>query len=100
MWFLCPGQTILGHRYRLIVISADFKNRGLLERMELSGLASGRIMAPVQAYGFTPEEIERGEVPPFLSEVLEREAVVVKREAPSLKTETLSRDPLPARDRN
>ncbi len=40
----------------LVVISADFAGMDLRQRLELLGLAAARIMEPVQALGYTPEE--------------------------------------------
>ncbi|MBI2832534.1 MAG: nucleotidyltransferase domain-containing protein [Chloroflexi bacterium] len=71
------GNQHEGSDLDLVVISEDFSQLGLLERMELLGLAAGRLKEPIQAYGFTPEEIESGALPPFLKEVLEHEAIAV-----------------------
>lgn len=64
------GTHHAGSDLDLVVVSKDFSNMGLLERMELLGLAAGRVREPIQAYGFTSDEIEGGLVPSFLSEVL------------------------------
>ncbi len=71
------GRAHAGSDIDLIVISADFKKMNLLERMEILGIASGRIGEPVQSYGFTPDEVESGLIPPFLSEVLKFEAIPI-----------------------
>ena len=71
------GRSHEGSDIDLIIISSDFGNMGLLKRMETLGAASGRIMEPVEAFGFTPEEIDKGELPPFLSEILEKEAIAL-----------------------
>jgi uncharacterized protein len=42
----------------LIVISNDFQPLNLRERLELLGLAAGRIMEPIEALGYTDEELE------------------------------------------
>lgn len=54
----------------LIIISNDFRKMNLRERLEILGIAAARIMKPVEAKGYTPEEIEV--VPPasFLREIL------------------------------
>jgi hypothetical protein len=44
-----------------------------LERMELLGIAAGRVGEPIQSYGFTPCEIEQDLVSSFLSEVMKHE---------------------------
>ncbi|MCD6219770.1 nucleotidyltransferase domain-containing protein [Candidatus Calescamantes bacterium] len=53
----------------LIVISENFKGMNLRERLEILGLASGRILEPIEALGYTPEEIEHKEES-FLEEIL------------------------------
>jgi len=42
----------------VVVISEDFARMGLRERLELLGMAAARIMEPVQALGYTPEEYD------------------------------------------
>ena len=54
----------------LIVISEDFKNLNLRERLEILGLAAGRILEPIEALGYTSEEIELEEKESFLGEIL------------------------------
>jgi predicted nucleotidyltransferase len=71
------GRPHLGSDVDLIVISPDFEGLSMLSRMETLGIAAGRVGAPIQSFGFTPEEIERDSVPPFLSEILKQEAVAV-----------------------
>jgi len=41
----------------LVVISSDFKNMNLRERLEILGLAAGRVFEPIEALGYTPEEL-------------------------------------------
>ena len=41
----------------LVVISKDFKNYNLRERLELLGLAAGKVFEPIEALGYTPEEM-------------------------------------------
>jgi predicted nucleotidyltransferase len=41
----------------LIVISSDFKNMNIRERLEISGLAAGNVFEPIEALGYTPQEI-------------------------------------------
>ena len=54
----------------LIVISEGFRGMDLRQRLELLGLAAGRILEPIEALGYTPEEIQnvRGT---FLEAILE-----------------------------
>lgn len=42
--------------FDLVVISEDFVGMNLRERLEILGMAAARIMEPVQALGYTPEE--------------------------------------------
>ena len=42
----------------VVVISEDFANMNLLERLEILGIAAARIMEPVQAWGYTVEEFD------------------------------------------
>lgn len=60
----------------LIVISENFKYMNLRERLELLGLASGRIFEPIEALGYTPEEVENKEES-FLEEILKAPSLVV-----------------------
>ena len=41
----------------LIVISDDFKDMNLRERLEILGIAAGRVFEPIEALGYTPKEI-------------------------------------------
>jgi predicted nucleotidyltransferase len=54
----------------LIVVSEDFEGMNIRERLEVLGMSAARIMQPVQARGYTPQEIESGDKDPFLVEVL------------------------------
>jgi len=42
----------------LIVISEDFKKSNLRERLEILGLAAGRVFEPIEAIGYTEEEVK------------------------------------------
>ena len=53
----------------LIVVSADFKNMNLRERLELLGIAAGRVFEPIEALGYTVEEIETEKKGTFLDEI-------------------------------
>lgn len=55
----------------IIVISEDFKNKNLRERLELLGIAAGRVFEPIEALGYTPEEIEVNKKGTFLEEIFE-----------------------------
>ena len=54
----------------LIVVSKDFKRLNLRERLEILGIAAARIMKPVEAIGYTPQEIQHHSNSSFLKEVL------------------------------
>jgi predicted nucleotidyltransferase len=61
----------------LIIVSIDFEGMNIRERLELLGLTSARILEPIQAYGLTPEEIEKHQLNSFWSNILENEAMLV-----------------------
>jgi len=42
----------------LIVVSEGFKNINLKERLEILGIAAGRVFEPIEAMGYTEEEIK------------------------------------------
>ncbi len=54
----------------LIVVSKDFEGKNLRERLEILGIAAVQIMQPVQAQGYTPEEIDSDDKSSFIKEVL------------------------------
>lgn len=54
----------------LIVVSKDFERMNIRERLEILGIASARIMQPIQAKGYTPMEIESKEKDSFLLEII------------------------------
>lgn len=56
----------------LIVVSNDFKNMNVRERLELLGLAAGRVFEPIEALGYTEAEIEEAKKETFLEEILHR----------------------------
>ena len=60
----------------LIVVSPDWAPYNGRERLEILGMAAGRIMEPIQAQGFTPAEIANHELTTFWEYVL-AEAVPV-----------------------
>ena len=53
----------------LIVISENFKEMNLRERLEILGLAAGRIFEPIEALGYTEEKV-RNKKETFLEEIL------------------------------
>ena len=60
----------------LIVVSPDWARYNGRERLEILGMAAGRIMEPIQAQGFTPDEIANHQLTTFWEYVL-AEAVPV-----------------------
>jgi predicted nucleotidyltransferase len=70
------GTAHEGSDIDLIVISPDWSGYNGRERLELLGVAAGRILEPVQAQGFTPAEIANHELTTFWEYVL-AEAVPV-----------------------
>ncbi len=53
----------------LIVISEDFKNINFRQRLEVLGLAAGRVFEPIEALGYTEEEVKDTKGT-FLEEIL------------------------------
>ena len=54
----------------LVIVSKDFKKMNLRERLEVLGIAAVRIMQPIEAKGYTPEEIDMKRPASFLEEIL------------------------------
>ncbi len=61
----------------LIIVSPDFAPYSQRERLEMLGVAAARILEPVQANGFTPQEIEKRQLMPFWDQILREQAVAV-----------------------
>ena len=55
----------------LVVISDDWKTYSTRERLEILGVAAARILAPVQAVGFTAQEIKNKTMLPFWQDIVE-----------------------------
>lgn len=53
----------------LIIVSEDFKNMNFRERLETLGLAAGRVFEPIEAIGYTAEEVKDTKGT-FLEEIL------------------------------
>jgi predicted nucleotidyltransferase len=71
------GTAREGSDIDLIVISGDWKKYNQRERLELLGIASARILEPVQAQGFTPNEIRTKKIMPFWEQIIKEQAVAV-----------------------
>ena len=55
----------------LIVVSSDFGDKNIRERLEVLGIASARIMEPIQAQGYTPDELNSKDRSSFIQEILD-----------------------------
>jgi predicted nucleotidyltransferase len=71
------GTAREGSDIDLIVISGDWNKYNQRERLELLGIASARILEPVQAQGFTPNEIRTKKIMPFWEQIIKEQAVAV-----------------------
>jgi predicted nucleotidyltransferase len=71
------GTAREGSDIDLIVISSDWEKFNQRERLEILGVASARILEPVQAQGFTPVEISKNQLMPFWVHVLKEQAVAI-----------------------
>ncbi|MFH1876354.1 MAG: nucleotidyltransferase domain-containing protein [Candidatus Omnitrophota bacterium] len=70
------GSHVLGNQREdsdidVMVVSKDFRNLNLRERLEILGIAAARMHKPIEAKGYTPEEIEAAQEASFLKEILE-----------------------------
>jgi len=54
----------------LVIISSDFREMNLRQRMEILGIAAARIMKPIEAKGYTSEEARAARRTGFLKEIL------------------------------
>jgi len=63
----------------IIVVSENFTGKRLLERLQILGWARRGVPEPVQAYGFTPEEVENRErdLSAFWEEIIDTEAIPI-----------------------
>ena len=70
------GKQHAGSDIDLVVVSDDFQKMNLRERLEILGIAAARIMKPIEAKGYTAEEIKRPSPASFIHEVLSVGVVV------------------------
>jgi predicted nucleotidyltransferase len=56
----------------LVVVSENFKDMNVRERLELLGIAAGKVFEPIEAIGYTSAEIEVNKKGTFLEEILEQ----------------------------
>ena len=68
------GTAHEGSDMDLIVISPDWEPFSERERLEMLGVAAARILEPVQAAGFTPQEISSKQLLPFWEHILKEQA--------------------------
>ncbi|MBN1974814.1 MAG: nucleotidyltransferase domain-containing protein [Sedimentisphaerales bacterium] len=54
----------------LVVVSESFQKMDLRERLEVLGMGAARIMMPIEAKGYTAEEIKSAPEISFLGEIL------------------------------
>ncbi len=59
----------------LIIVSPDWGGMTPRQRRELLGTAAARIMEPIQASGFTEEEIDDNRVPHFWRYIMDNQAI-------------------------
>jgi len=71
------GSAQEGSDIDLIVVSNDWGDLNQRERLELLGVAAARILEPIQAQGFTSEEIFNRNVTPFWEFILSKQAVEI-----------------------
>jgi len=71
------GRQCYGSDIDLIVISSDFRRKGLRRRLEILGIAAARALVPVQALGYTPQEVADREAGGFLDDILGKAVVTV-----------------------
>jgi predicted nucleotidyltransferase len=66
----------------IIVVSDAFNGKQLLERLRILGLARRDVPESVEAYGFTPEEVQNRErdLSAFWEEILNTEAISITDE--------------------
>ncbi len=71
------GISVEGSDIDLIVISPDWAPYSNRERLEMLGIAAARILEPVQACGFTPQETSNHQLLPYWEHILNEQAILV-----------------------
>lgn len=71
------GTQREGSDIDLVVVSPDWAKYNDVERLETLGVAAGRILEPIEAVGFTPEEIESHQLSTFWEMILNEQAIAV-----------------------
>jgi len=65
------GDARDGSDIDLLVVSPDFERLASWERLELLGIAAGRIWQPIEALASTPAEVAHVQPATFLEEILQ-----------------------------
>ncbi|MFH1175264.1 MAG: nucleotidyltransferase domain-containing protein [bacterium] len=73
------GKPHKGSDIDLIIISSDFKKMNSLKRLEYLSLARIKTLDPIEAIGYTPEEIKNYKNSVFLCPIMEKGKVVFKK---------------------
>ena len=71
------GTAREGSDIDLFVISTDWRIYSQRERLEMLGIAAARILEPIQAQGFTPEEVKNKKIAVFWQQVMAEQAIVI-----------------------
>ena len=61
----------------LFVVSSDWAGYNQRERLEILGVAAGRILEPIEAIGVTPQEIATHGISSFWEQVLKEQAIAI-----------------------
>jgi len=61
----------------LFIISPDWEVYSQRERLEIIGVAAARILEPIQAQGFTPDEVANKKIASFWQHVMAEQAIAI-----------------------
>ncbi|MBI4640081.1 MAG: nucleotidyltransferase domain-containing protein [Candidatus Tectomicrobia bacterium] len=65
------GEAKEGSDIDLLIVSSDFENLNMRERLELLGVAAAQLWQPIEAIACTPAELAHIEPATFLEEILQ-----------------------------
>jgi predicted nucleotidyltransferase len=65
------GEAKDGSDIDLLVVSSDFERLTAWERLEVLGIAAGRVWQPIEALASTPTEVAQVQPATFLEEILQ-----------------------------
>jgi len=71
------GRSREGSDIDVLVVSSDFESMNTRERLEILGVAAARLWEPIEAIGYTPDELDYVEPATFLEEVLKTGVTIV-----------------------